>query len=84
MDLDSEPLSSSLGDLDNKDVDIPSIWSMDGSADEEPKDEASDKESAKDDEKHENAEDDELEKPSFLRRFKRNKNEKTQEKTEEQ
>lgn len=79
MDLDSEPHSASLGDLDSKDDnEIPSIWSMDHDSDSEDK--SDDAPKSNDDE---NTEHDELEKPSFLRRFKRNKTEKAQENTEE-
>ncbi len=81
MDLDSEPLSSSLGDLDNKEDTTPSIWSMDSDTD------TDDEKSSDDDDKSSkdsnDTDDEELEKPSFLRRFKRNKSDKTQEKTEE-
>lgn len=81
MDLDSEAAAPSLGDLDSKsDNDIPSIWSMDTNSDEssEDKDKKDSEKTSSDD-----SEEDELEKPSFLRRFKRNKTEKTQEKTDE-
>ncbi|MDO8265906.1 MAG: cell division protein FtsZ [Candidatus Saccharibacteria bacterium] len=80
MDLDSEPVASSLGDLDNKHDDVPSMWSMESNDKEESnEDNEKDKKENNDDDNKE----DELEKPSFLRRFKRNKNEKTQEKTED-
>lgn len=82
MDLDSEPSSSTLGDLDNKD-DGPSIWSMDSGSDDSDDRKKSDDSTSKKDAGSENADsDDELEKPSFLRRFKRNKN-KTQDDTNE-
>ena len=81
MDLDSDThTASSLGDLDNRADDVPSIWSMDSDSSSDDKEETTDKKdtaSLSDTEKE-----DELEKPSFLRRFKRNKNEKTQEKTD--
>ncbi|MCA9323725.1 cell division protein FtsZ [Candidatus Saccharibacteria bacterium] len=88
MDLDSEPLTSSLGDLDNKADDVPSIWSMDSDTNTEMSEDSNvDSQEAKSvdeaDQAGNSTEDDELEKPSFLRRFKRNKSDKTQEKTEE-
>jgi cell division protein FtsZ len=84
MDLDSEHLSSSLGDLDNKDDQIPSIWSMDSDSDLDK--DSSSEEMKSDKSKNalsDNSDDEELEKPSFLRRFKRNKNDKTQDSSEE-
>lgn len=82
MDLDSEPKSASLGNLDSKDDnEIPSIWSMDHDSETESDDESDSPSKSGDDE---NSDNDELEKPSFLRRFKRNKTEKSQEKTEEE
>ncbi len=98
MDLDTESDASTLGSLNDKDESsVPSIWSMDGATahDDKPEEDATDEDSKKDskdkssffslshkssDSEHD---EDELEKPSFLRRFKRNKNDKTQEKTEE-
>ncbi len=85
MDLDAEAPAASLGSLDSKADDLPSIWSMDTEsrtkADETDKDSKNtDDKKAKDDSEA----DDELDKPSFLRRFKRNKTEKSQEKTEEE
>lgn len=79
MDLDSEANSATLGNLDSKDDnEIPSIWSMDHDSNSEDNSDNSQK--PNDDE---NSDTDELEKPSFLRRFKRNKTEKSQEKTDE-
>jgi cell division protein FtsZ len=79
MELDVDSVSNSLGNLDNKDVETPSIWSMDA-------EDESDDEKSTDKTSGEGSEDDEeeLEKPSFLRRFKRNKNDKTQQKSEEE
>lgn len=84
MDLDSEPVTSSLGDLDNKHDDIPSMWSMDSNdKDSEESNEDNEKDKKENSDNDDSNKEDELEKPSFLRRFKRNKNEKTQEKTED-
>lgn len=98
MDLDVNADASTLGSLNDKDESsVPSIWSMDAATahDEKPEDDTTDEDDKKDskdkssffslshkssDSEHD---EDELEKPSFLRRFKRNKNDKTQEKTEE-
>ncbi|MBP6962342.1 cell division protein FtsZ [Candidatus Saccharibacteria bacterium] len=81
MDLDSESHSASLGDLDSKDdSEIPSIWSMDHDAGSDSEEDSDSTPKADNDE---NSDNDELEKPSFLRRFKRNKSEKSQEKTDE-
>ena len=81
MDLDSEAQSATLGDLDSKDDnEIPSIWSMDHDSDSDSDDKTDSAPKSNDDE---NSDHDELEKPSFLRRFKRNKTEKSQEKTDE-
>jgi cell division protein FtsZ len=87
MDLNSKPATGSLGDLDNKEDDkIPSIWSMDSgdhADDSDSKDkDSSDKKDA-DAEDDDKSKEDELEKPSFLRRFKRNKAPKTQDETDE-
>jgi len=81
MNLDIEPSSINL-DADQSDE--PSIWTMDHN-----KEEDNDKSESAQDQTEEISKDveaneaDELEKPSFLRRFKRNKNQKSQEKTEE-
>jgi len=81
MDLDSTSSSASLGDLDSKhDNEIPSIWSMDHESNSDSNDDSEDSQKSA---TEENSDNDELEKPSFLRRFKRNKTEKTQEKTDE-
>lgn len=84
MDLDNEPTTPVLGDLTGKSEEVPSIWSMDHS-DDSHKDEEDNKSDDKKDavSMSENEKDEELEKPSFLRRFRRNKNEKQQEKTDE-
>lgn len=89
MDLDSETPVATLGDLDSKSDDVPSIWSMD--TDTTDNEEDVDKKAKKDkdkkkedlDDSDDSEKDEELDKPSFLRRFKRNKDSKTQEKTEE-
>lgn len=83
MDLDSDAPSATLGEFNSKgDEDIPSIWSMDTSNDDSSSDNISD--DPKDGTStHDGSADEELEKPSFLRRFKRNKNDKSQEKTDE-
>jgi cell division protein FtsZ len=93
MSLDEDP-EATLGDFKPDKGSAPSIWSLDSteednSSDEEPdsddkKEDSSDSkdENDMDDKKDPDTEDEELEKPSFLRRFKRNKSEKTQEKTD--
>ncbi|MFT4532365.1 MAG: cell division protein FtsZ [Candidatus Saccharimonadales bacterium] len=93
MDLDSsENADGGLGDF-KPDSDAPSIWSLDSakssddesSSDSDSSDDDQDKDKKfpeDDSEKDEENSDEELEKPSFLRRFKRNKTEKTQEKTD--
>lgn len=84
MELDSHQSDDAgLGDF-KSDKDVPSIWSLDADhgddTDSSPSSkDSSDSESGSSDEKEN---EDELEKPSFLRRFKRNKSEKTQEKTD--
>jgi cell division protein FtsZ len=94
MDLEaSENEDGGLGDFKrDKDSSTPSIWSLDADNNSNNGNDASveDKESKKDKEVDESEEDkhksdddeknieDELEKPSFLRRFKRNKNDKTE------
>ncbi len=90
MELDTESDSNGLGEFKNEGKSS-SIWSIDHNSedDEDTKDSGStdeekeDDDNASDDKKEEKSEDEELEKPSFLRRFKRNKTEKTQEKTDE-
>ena len=98
MDLDSDHPSDTLGTLDNSHEEnkATSIWSMDTESQDTPDDEA-DKETSQDEAKNEDKtgffrsvkspdslhDEDELEKPSFLRRFKRNKTDKSQENTEE-
>lgn len=80
-----------LGDFKrDKNSTAPSIWSLDSKTpDEDEEAKTEDDSNPDDDTKSENSEtettdnEDELDKPSFLRRFKRNKNEKTQEKTDE-
>ena len=84
MNLDSESHSASLGDLGSKDDnEIPSIWSMDHDSANDHSDSEDDSDNKPKDNDDENSDNDELEKPSFLRRFKRNKSEKSQEKTDE-
>ena len=88
LDLDeAENEDGGLGDFkpNSEESATPSIWSLDDANDEEEtskddsKDDKDDKSSS---EKDDDKDDEELEKPSFLRRFKRNKNEKTQDKTD--
>lgn len=93
MDLESaENEDGGLGDFKRDKDAAPSIWSLDAKTDEdEPTSDGTDKstdndssDNNKDDhEASQNSIEDELDKPSFLRRFKRNKNGKTQEKTDE-
>lgn len=80
MDLDSDVDSSTLGSLDSKEDAIASIWSLDT----EHQASEDEKQSSESDETGAEKPEDELEKPSFLRRFKRNKTQKTQEKTEDE
>lgn len=94
MDLESaQNADGGLGDFkrDNDSV-APSIWSLDSKADEDEEvaaegDKSTDEDSSDKDKHIDEASslsiEDELDKPSFLRRFKRNKNAKTQEKTDE-
>ncbi len=99
MDLDSEHPAETLGNLDNSHEEnkATSIWSMD-TENHEQADDTEEKTPEEDEPKHEEDktgffrsvkspdtlhDEDELEKPSFLRRFKRNKTDKSQEKTEE-
>lgn len=96
MDLESDATVSSsdasLGELNDKEDTGPSIWSMD-SQKEDTDDEKSDNAKSKKDEVKKSDDDDknsdeqsdeesELDKPSFLRRFKKNKTKKTQDETE--
>jgi cell division protein FtsZ len=87
MDLESaENDDGGLGDFKRDTEAAPSIWSLDTKTEEDNSSEKEDKHSSEDkhnDEATELSIEDELDKPSFLRRFKRNKNEKTQEKTDE-
>jgi cell division protein FtsZ len=94
MDLDAaENEDGGLGDFkrDKDSTSAPSIWSLDSDAgseddkkDKENSDDSSDKDKddSSDDEKSDKSDgentEDELDKPSFLRRFKRNKNDKTE------
>jgi cell division protein FtsZ len=96
MDLESNAGSvgsESLGELNDKQEDEgPSIWSMDSSS--EKFDAKLEKDDKKDDKKEDNTKDqdddssdessdtNDLDKPSFLRRFKKNKNKKAQDETE--
>ncbi len=80
MDLDKEPPSSSIVDLDTHD-DGPNMWSMDSPQDSKEKDETTTSSREKIDSLHDDEE--ELDKPSFLRRFKRNKADKSQENKED-
>lgn len=80
MDLDKENDESGLGEF-KPEASAPSIWSLDANGEDDSKD---DERSATDDIKDaedgqkttEETHDDELEKPSFLRRLKRNKSDK--------
>jgi len=92
MDLESAANEDGgLGDFKRDKESAPSIWSLDTKVDDEedsaPEDtDKNTKDSGKDKNEDETTTlsiEDELDKPSFLRRFKRNKNEKTQEKTDE-
>jgi cell division protein FtsZ len=87
MDLDKEAPAATLGSLDSNEEEVPSIWSMDTDENQSKEEADDDKKEAEDSKKNNSGEEledqDELEKPSFLRRFKRNKSEKSQEKTEE-
>jgi cell division protein FtsZ len=94
MDLESaENEDGGLGDFKRDTDTAPSIWSLDSKTEEDNStdkngdtSEKEDKHGIEDKHKDESTElsiEDELDKPSFLRRFKRNKNEKTQEKTDE-
>jgi cell division protein FtsZ len=90
MDLESsENEDGGLGDFSRDKDTAPSIWSLDAKSDDDDNESSEDSKSDstdssddkhKDDDKDES--EDELDKPSFLRRFKRNKNDKGQEKTD--
>lgn len=94
MDLDQDKEDDGLGEF-KPDKDAPSIWTLDShnnhnnSSDDSNGDNETSTNSDGDDKNKEQSDsdkkedEDELEKPSFLRRFKRNKNEKSQEKTDE-
>jgi cell division protein FtsZ len=93
MELSDDHVVQTLGDLTaDDDTKTPSIWSMEHSQkDEDTKEESSvektiTKDDVTDDSKNSDDKDsdktDELEKPSFLRRFKKNKTEKTQAETD--
>jgi len=87
MDLESNPAlaaKEALGELNDKEDSAPSIWSMDSSAKDNSDAEKSDSKDTDNDSKDSNDsdsgsnsntenDDDELDKPSFLRRFKKNK-----------
>jgi cell division protein FtsZ len=87
MNLDTEPAANSLGELDNKEDKMPSIWTMDSSENHGTDDnytaKISEKVTDEDSGDDTKSKEDELEKPSFLRRFKRNKSAKTQDETDE-
>ena len=95
MDLESaENEDGGLGDFKRDTDAAPSIWSLDSKTEEENSSDDKDNDSSEKEDKHTSEDkhkdeaielsiEDELDKPSFLRRFKRNKNEKTQEKTDE-
>ena len=94
MSLDVDDGEDGLGEFKpNKEA--PSIWSLDNGTESESNEDTGDNKNTDNDSKetHDESSDsssnedkkddeDELEKPSFLRRFKRNKSEKTQEKTD--
>ena len=92
LDLDSANEDGGLGDFGDGSSEVTgaSIWSLDSeedsSSDEDPKNkdnsEAQDEADKKAQDSVSTDEEDELEKPSFLRRFKRNKSEKTQDSTD--
>ncbi len=87
MDLESaQNEDGGLGDFKHDKDTTPSIWSLDTKAgdDDNSSDDSQSETSATDSDKNENKDsaEDELDKPSFLRRFKRNKNDKDQEKTD--
>ena len=92
MDLDTQPVANSLGGLDNKEDDkMPSIWTMDSNDNNDTNEKESNsnfastaKETDDDTQEEVKSKEDELEKPSFLRRFKRNKSSKTQDETDEE
>lgn len=87
MDLDADAPTNGLGNLDDKHEDaVPSIWSMDAHNSHEDTDmlgKKVDKNETSEQSSSSSDSDDELEKPSFLRRFKRNKTDKSQEKTDD-
>lgn len=86
MELDKESEDGGLGDFKPDSSSVPSIWSLDSTQEEEkPEDikslKKSDDDSSDSDKSDDNetkSDDDELDKPSFLRRFKRNKNDKSE------
>jgi cell division protein FtsZ len=87
MDLESsENEDGGLGDFSRDKDAAPSIWSLDAKSDDDDNESSEDSHSDSSDVKKENDDkdesEDELDKPSFLRRFKRNKNDKGQEKTD--
>jgi len=95
MDLEAaENEDGGLGDFKReKESSNPSIWSLDAAKSDDQENDTNQDDSSVNKESDESNNsstengsvdiEDELEKPSFLRRFKRNKNEKTQEKTDE-
>ena len=88
LDLDAaENEDGGLGDFKANagDVTTSSIWSLDNKDDDSTKDSKDENDKSADEKKDDDAtanDEDELEKPSFLRRFKRNKTDKKQEKTD--
>ncbi len=71
MDLDSHHNNDSTGSEEfHKEPTIPNIWALDGEEDSETKD-------SKDEDKAADDDDQELEKPSFLRRFKKSRDDKS-------
>lgn len=85
LDTDLESQDQQTGELGEfkPEKSTPSIWTMDGDSDTDTdkKDDkkTSDDKSENDDEKNSDDQEDELDKPSFLRRFKRNKSKENQE-----
>lgn len=90
MDLESgENEDGGLGDFSRDKDAAPSIWSLDtkseddnSSQEDNNSDSSESSHDDKDEDKDKDSVEDELDKPSFLRRFKRNKNDKGQEKTD--
>lgn len=78
-DLDTNSEDTNLGDFKPESSATPSIWTMDGDDTKEDKEEVDSKQDKNQEESEPKDSEDELDKPSFLRRFKRNKNKENQE-----